>query len=192
MLFSILGMTGNSERKLFVTIDLEAMYQNLNTISLDVKTVREGVYRVLDKNHIKHTRNLQKILEHKEDFVNSSEFIGQKKSKYTSYLKELETMLEKLKKGEDDTLVKISSVNKRYGFEVSVKGLHADIEKSHLLSKHEQKLSKLNILKQEVVHNILTVKGRLEDLALKVDKVCFDNIVMLDAILKNFVDMTEF
>ena len=102
--FSILGISGNRERKLFVTIDLEAMYQKLNTLSLDVKTVREGVYRVLDKNHVKHTRNLQKILEHKADFVNSSEFVGRKKSKYTSYLKELETMLEKLKKVENDTI----------------------------------------------------------------------------------------
>jgi hypothetical protein len=190
--FSIRGIPGNRERKLFVTIDLEAMYEKLNSLSLDVKTVREGVYRVLDKNHVKHTGNLQKILEHKEDFVNSSEFIGRRKSKYASYLKQLETMLEKLKKVENDTLDKISSVNKRYGSDASIKGLHIDIEKSHILSKHEQKLSNLNIVKHEVVNNILIVKCRLEDLALKVDKVCFDNIVMLDAILKNFVDMTEF
>ena len=190
--FTIKGFSGNSDRKLYVSIDLEALYGKLGTLSLDVKTVREGVYRVLDKNQVKHTRNLQKILEHKADFVNSSEFIGRRKMKYAAYLKKLETMLEKLKLAEHGVVERISQINERYNSEVSIKGLHTDIEKTHLISKHEERLTNINIVKQDIVRNILMVKGKLEDLSLKVDKVCFDNIVMLDAILRNFVDMTEF
>jgi hypothetical protein len=190
--FTITGYSGNIERKLFISIDLESFYNKLDTVSIDVKTVREGVYRVLDKNQIKHTKNLQKILEHKADFVNSSQFIIKKKQKYTAYLKELEQMLHKLKNAEIDVLRKISNVNEQYNSEVSIKGLHTDIEKSHLISKHEETLTQINLVKQEVVRNILLVKQKLEDLSLKVDKVCFDNIVMLDSILRNFLDMTEF
>lgn len=190
--FTIRGSTGTHERKLFVTIDLEALYDKMNTVHMDVKTIREGVYRVLDKNQVKHTRNLQKILEHKADFVNSSEFVSKRKAKYTVYLKQLEIMLERLKKAEYSAIQSITNINQRYNSEASIKGLHTDIEKSHLIVKYEERLNNINIVKQDIVQNILAVKGRLEDLSLKVDKVCFDNIVMLDAILRNFVDMTEF
>lgn len=190
--FTILGYTGNTERKLFVTIDLESMYSKITTLAVDVKTIREGVYRVLDKNQVKHTRNLKKILEHKMDFVNSSEFVNKKKVRYASYLKRLEAMLSRLNATEIGVLEKIAAVNERYNSDVSIKGLHVDIEKTHLIAKHEEQLSNMNIVKQDVIRNILLVKSKLEDLSLKVDKVCFDNIVMLDAILRNFVDMTEF
>ena len=61
-----------------------------------------------------------------------------------------------------------------------------------LMTSYEEKLGKINSVKQDVVRNILLIKSKLENLSLKVDKVCFDNIVMLNAILQNFVDMTEF
>ncbi len=190
--FTIKGTFGNDDRKMFVSIDLESFYNKMGTISVDVKTVREGVYRVLDKNHVKHTRNLQKILDHRDAFINSSEFIGNKKIMYTTYLTELETMLETLLTSERNTIEKISNINNRYNSDVSIKGLHTDIEKTHLLSKYEKKLTSINVIKEDIIHNILMVKGKLENLSLNVDKVCFDNIVMLDAILRNFVDMTEF
>lgn len=191
--FTIRSNTGNTERKLFVTIDLESLYDSkLTTLATDVKTVREGIYRVLDKNHVKHTRNLQNILEHKKDFANSSEFVGKKKAKYSVYLQRLENMLQNLKSVEMATIENINDINERYKSDVSIKGLHTDIEKIHLITKHEQKLTDINVIKQDIIRNILLVKGKLEDLSLKVDKVCFDNIVMIDAILRNFVDMTEF
>ena len=101
-------------------------------------------------------------------------------------------MLSQLNATEIGVLEKIADVNERYNSDVSIKGLHVDIEKTHLIAKHEEQLSNMNIVKQDVIRNILLVKSKLEDLSLKVDKVCFDNIVMLDAILRNFVDMTEF
>ena len=190
--FAIKVSPGHDTRKLYVSIDLESFYSKIDTIPLDVKTVREGVYRVLDKNQIKHTKNLQKILEHKADFVNSSEFIGEKKMKFSIYLTDLETMLEKMRAAEYEVLENITQINAHYNSETSIKGLHSDIEKTHLLSKQEERLANINIIKQDITRNILIVKSKLEDLSLKVDKVCFDNIVMLDAILQNFVDMTEF
>jgi len=190
--FTIKNFFGKDERKLYVSINLEALYSKLSTVSLDVKTIREGVYRVLDKNQLKHTRNIQKILEHKTDFVSSSKFIRERKKKYTTYLKKLETMLEKLRESEINIIERIGQIHERYNSDASLKGLHTDIEKTHLVAKNEAKLGKINSVKQDVVRNILMIKSKLENLSLKVDKVCFDNIVMLNAILQNFVDMTEF
>ena len=190
--FIIREWRGNDERRLIVNLDLESLYDKLNTVSLDVRTVREGVYRVLDRNQVKHTLNLHKILQHKETFTSSSEFISGKKQKYVSYLGRLESMLGKLNTASLSTTDKITLINDQYESETSIKGLHKDIEKSHLIAKQEEELTNISAVKREVIRNILIVKGKIEDLSLKTDKVCFDNIIMLDAILKNFVDMTEF
>ena len=190
--FTTVGLSGSDDRKFFVSIDLESMYHKLNTLAIDVKTVRQGVYRVLDKNHVKHTRNLKKILEHKQDFVTSSDFITKRKGELTMYLGDLERMLAELTKAERETIDRVGQINVRYSSDASLKGLHTDIEKSHMLAKYETRLSDIGGVRDEVTRNIFLVKGKLEDLSLKVDKVCFDNIVMLDAILKNFLDMTEF
>ena len=163
----------------------------LHSQYIDIKTIREGIYRVLDKNQMKHTRNLQKIIEHKMDFVNSSGFIENQKNKYITYLKELETMLQQLNDSELSIRENIDSINQQYNSEASVKGLHRDIEKSHLLTGQEKRLDSLNAVKQEVTQYIIVIKGKLEDLSLRIDKICFDNIVMLNTILKNFMDMTE-
>ena len=160
-------------------------------MAIDIKTIREGIYRVLDKNQMKHTKNLQKIIENKMNFVNSSEFIENQKNKYVTYLTELEKMLKQLNESELSIRENIDSINQQYNSEASVKGLHSDIEKSHLLARHEKRVDSLNAVKQEVTHYIIIIKGKLEDLSLRVDKICFDNIVMLNTILKNFMDMTE-
>lgn len=189
--FIIRGPPGGAERKMFVSIDLEALYGKLGSVAIDIKTVREGIYKVLNKNQMKHTRNLQKILENKMDFVKSSEFIEKKKEKYTKYLNQLEELLEVLLKAERETREKVALVGEHYDTETSLKGLHTDIEKSHQVAKHEKELANISNVKQEVTKNLLNVKSKLEDLSLRVDNVCFDNLVMLDAILKNFVGMTE-
>ena len=60
---------GSDERKLMVTIDLETLYEKIDSVSIDIKTVKEGIYRVLDKNQGKHIRNIEKMLEKKNTLV---------------------------------------------------------------------------------------------------------------------------
>ena len=60
-----------------------------------------------------------------------------------------------------------------------------------MISKHEDELSRLNVVKQELISNILQVKTNYDNLSLKVDNICFNNIIMIDAILKNFVLLKE-
>jgi len=180
-----------SERKLFVSIDLESLYTKLSSVVTDIKTVRDGVYSILDKNQIKLTSNLEKVLEYKTDFVKSSEFIRTRKNQLSKYLKELETMLKDLKSSEVATIIKINQINQQYNSEISIKGIHTDIQKVHLLSVHEKRITDINIVKQDIIRNIILIKNKLEDLSLKVDKVCFDNIVMINTIIRNFIDLTE-
>ena len=45
-------LNGGSDMKLMVTIDMETLIKNINSVSQDIKTVREGVYKILVKNQL--------------------------------------------------------------------------------------------------------------------------------------------
>ena len=189
--FVIRNLRGPPEMKLMVSLDLETLYEKIDSVAIDIKTVREGVYNVLDKNQGKHIRNLQKILEQKNNLTAFSDVVLKKKTQYAVYLRHLEVLLANLGQSEKRNIEKLMEIEEKYGREASLKGLHTDIERTHQVSKYETELYRINTLKQEIIRNILMVKAKHENLALKVDVLVFDNIVMMDAILKNFIKLTE-
>ena len=182
---------GSDERKLMVTIDLETLYEKIDSVSIDIKTVREGIYRVLDKNQGKHIRNIQKMLENKNNIVTFSDLVSTKKAQYSKYLINLEQMLSDLTHAEKKNVEKLMQIEDKYSGEASLKSMHSDIEKTHQISKYENELSRINGVKQELIRNILLVKTKHENLSLRVDNIMFDNIIMIDAILKNFVKLSK-
>ena len=93
-------------------------------------------------------------------------------------------MLTTLCNSEKRLLDKMIEIEEKYNL-ISIKGIHTDIEKSHVLSKYETDLDKMNSTKQEIIKNIITMKSNREDTFLFADKLFFDNSVMMDTIIKN-------
>lgn len=190
--FNIMSMGCiNDERSLLVTFDIETFYSKADSLTEDIKTIREGIYKVLDKNQIKHTGNLYKILEYKTTLISGSESCLKKKKQYTEGIIKLEKMLLELGTAEDLVVSKLMEIDNKYNNDQSVKGIYMDIEKSHVRSKHESELTNINTVKQEIISNIMELKLKRETMSLKLDKIFFDNTVMIDAILKNFKLLTE-
>ena len=189
--FFIQNFEESTERRLMVSIDLETLYEKINSVSIDIKTVRDGIYRVLDKNQVKHVRNIEKMLEHKNKITLFSDLVTKKKNKYSIALERLENLLIDLVSSEKKIIEKITDLENRYFGQASLKGMHVDIDKSNQISKYENELSRINVIKQELIRNILNVKTKHENLALRVDNIVFDNIIMIDAILKNFVKLSK-
>jgi len=189
--FFIHSFGGSSDKRLMVTIDLETLYEKIDSVSIDIKTIREGIYRVLDKNQGKHIQNIHKLLEQKTVLTKFSNIVLRKKEQYSTYLKSLEQLLIDLTRAEKKIIDKLLEIEDKYSGQASLKGLHSDIEKTHQIGKYETELSRINSIKQELIRNILIVKSKHENLSLRVDNIVFDNIIMIDAILKNFVKLSE-
>lgn len=189
--FSIKNFKGSTERKIMVNIDIETLYEKINSLSIDIKTVIQGVYRILDKNQGKHINNLHKMLEQKNNLVNFSDTVSTKKIKYISYLDQLENLLTFVNKNEKDNIEKIREIEDHYSRDSSVKGIHNDIERTHQVAKYETELKKNNKVKQEILENILKIKAKHQNLSLSADNICFDNLVMIDTIIKNFISLSE-
>ena len=181
----------STDRRLMISIDLETLYEKINSVSDDIKTVRDGIYRVLDKNQGKHVKNIEKMLEQRNKIMSFSDIVMKKKNKYSIALDRLEILLNDLIIAEKKNIEKLTDLENKYSGQASLKGMHADIEKSNQVSKYEAELSRINLIKQELICNILNVKTKHENLALRVDNIVFDNIIMIDAILKNFVKLSK-
>jgi len=182
--YLIKNSVGKPQRRLMVVIDLETLYNKLDSIQLDIKTVREGIYKVLDKNQQSHSKTLRKMLEEKSDVSEFSDVVYKKKFEYTNYISKLELLLSQLCESEKKTVEKLVEVEEKYN-SVGIKGLHTDIERSHVMTKYETELEKINGVKQEIIKNILTLKTKCEDTFLFVDGLLFDNSIMMDAVFKN-------
>lgn len=186
--FSIKNYSTKENKRLMISMDLETFYTKLDTIAIDIKTVKNGIYKVLDKNQIKHSRNLTHMFEQNNNIISYSNTIYIKKEKYVEYILKLENMLEKLTISQKKVIEKLMILNEKYSVP-SLIGLHNDIERTHMTSKYESELDHINNVKEEILHTIITIKTKQENLMLKVDKILFDNSVMLDAIVQNMTSL---
>lgn len=172
-------------RKLYVSIDLKSLYEKIDTVSVDIVTVKDSIYKILNQNQIKHTRVLNSMLENKDKLVSYSEMIYKKKQYFENYLKELTTMLNKLNENENKLREEKNTISNKTG-EYGIKGIHTDIQHSHTLFKLEEKLKNVYDLKKELIEDISKTHLEQEHMTLEIDKILFDNSVMLNEMIRNF------
>ena len=182
-------LNGGEDMKLMITIDMESLIKSLTTVTNDVKTDRESIYKVLKKNQMKHIKVLEKMLEYKNTLSTNFINIKTKQKKFNSYIKSLESMFSVVEGRENTLLLQIEQANEKYSDSNS---LNQDIERSHVIGKINDELKKLSVVKQEIMRNLVIIKSKLENLSLRVDEICFDNIVMIDAITRNFEIFSKF
>ena len=184
-------MVRNNNLRLMVTIDLENFYTKIDSLSIDLKTVNDGLQAVLDKNQQRHTKSLNKMMEKRDTLLDFSSKILRKKEKYYANIYLLKESLDKLLDSEAELYEKIHSINETYEHNVGIKALHTDIEKSHIISRYKSELDKITNLKEEIINNIIILQTKYQNITLTVDKIWFDNIVMIDSIIKNFSELAQ-
>jgi len=189
--FIIKHYPSTSERKLYIYIDLKTLYTKLDTdISCDIKSIKDGIYRLLNQNQLKHSKILNEMLEQRVAIIQYSDIVYNKKETYILYIKEFEKLLETLNQSEQEFLNKINEI-KYTNTEYGIRGLQDDIKRSHILSKYDEELSKINKIKKETINNILLTRSKYDNITLKMDKILFDNSIMIHEISKNFAKLAE-
>jgi len=186
--FAIKKFVGKDCKKLYITADLELLYNKMDSLLLNMGTIRKGLYHVLDKNHFTHGRTFQRLLEEKNTIIEFSDKAYAKKVEYEKYINESGDMLTAINKSEKNILEQIYELNEKYN-NPSLKRLHNDIEKSHQLSELNNELTKIQKIKEDIVKTIFELTTKREDIMLTVDKIMFDNNVMVECVLRNFSDL---
>jgi len=173
-----------NSRKLYITMDLKLFYEKIDTLLEDIKILKNSIYKILNQNQLKHTKLLYDMLQNKDKLIHYSGLISKKKQYYDTYINQLETMLKKLNENELELNKERILQNKKN--EQGLRGIHSDIEKSHILYKIDEKLEKLIGLRHELTEDIVKTRNDQEILILETDKILYDNSVMLNEIIKNF------
>ena len=189
--YLIKHFSGEDKNKMFVLVDIETLYNKLETIQMDLKSVREGIYRVLDKNQVSHTRTLQKLLDERRDVLSFSDHISKKKEVYSAYIAQLEDILSKLSAVEKAKITKLVELDGKND-DGGIKGLHSDIQRSHMVNTYQTELEKIGEIKHDLIKNLFALTSKREDMFLFVDKLLFDNSVMVDAVIKNMSKATQY
>jgi hypothetical protein len=117
------------------------------------------------------------MLTNKDKLIQYSNMICKKKEYYENYIKELENMLEKLNESERQLNVDKKNM---YNKNIAKGGIQSDIENSHIIFKIDEKIENLIELRRELTDDILNTRYEQEKTILEIDKILYDNSVMLN------------
>jgi outer membrane murein-binding lipoprotein Lpp len=188
--YSIKNYQETDQRKIYVSLDLETLYSKIDTLHNDIKSIKNGIYKVLEQNQLKNAKILNNILEKKDTITLYSNSIYTKKNELNSYLNQLENMLKKINENEFEILEKIKLIDDKYK-DSRLDGLQNDIDRTREISMYEKKLDHINNVKQELIKEIIILKIKQENMILLIDKILFDNSVMMNTIINNFTVLSK-
>ena len=181
-LYQVKEYEGDEIRVIHVMIDLENLYESINTVSSDISTIRRGVYNIFDKNQRKQMGSFNQLMSQEQSILSFMQNFNIKKNQYEEYLQKLYSMNDTVNQSEKELKEKINDIRENNSIQG---GIQADIQTSHSISKYETELTNLKSTKHKIIKNIFNIRNKLDDMILHTDKVFFDNIVMLDTIIKN-------
>jgi hypothetical protein len=72
-----------------------------------------------------------------------------------------------------------------------LQGLHNDIDKSHHISKLNDELTSVRKIKEDILNTLFELKTKKDNAVLSIDRIMFDNSVMLDSIFRNVTALGE-
>lgn len=190
--FMIYDFPKSENQQLLIYVDLKTFYAKLESVTDDIVIMKDGIHRLLDQNQLKHSKLLSEMLEQRIAILQVSDIVSKKKGELHIFIKEFEECLKKINNSEKELLDKVQEIKTTYTDMSSVKGIHYDIEKSHMLAHYDKEIKNVSKIKQEIIDNIIDLRSKYENITLKMDRILFDNSVMINEISKNFSKLTEF
>ena len=163
-------VSNQTDRRLYINVDLELLYKKMNdSLLLNIKDMRYGIMRILNKNYSSHERKLRSLLENGDMLLDRTRKAHDMKEKYDSYLQNLQNILKTNNESENRVINKMKNNNSRGPVG---RGL-------------VKELSAIQKTKEDIFSTIDELNAKRETSVLLLDKIMFDNVVMLDAILRN-------
>ena len=186
-LFNIKLFPEISERVLYVTLDLELLYNSNDNLNSDLKQISNGINKILDKNYKFHIQNLQTLLTTKENIVKLVNIAISKKQDNNLYIDEFVKLFRVMNDNELQIKNQIQDLKQE-----KQSSIYSDIEFSHTKHRFDKELSKCQKVKNEVLTQITQLKSENSNISLTMDKILFDNIILLDQVFKNLEILDKF
>jgi len=164
----------------YIAVNFNIFYDKANVIEPEITRIYRGIWKVLNNNQEKHTRNIQEIIERRGTIVEQSRRLLKRKQDYLDYIDKYTTLLENLESNRTSLSKELDELK------MADDEIHSDLKRVHYKQKVEKKIHKLDKTKKEVASILEELNTKNQDLTLTIDTILFDNIIMLDKIFKNF------
>jgi hypothetical protein len=171
----------SEERHLYITIDLEVFYENSKILLDDLDELQNGVRAILDKNQQVQTKHLEVMLTKQQELIKILEQFTQQKQKIRFELqrfKELFTIVENAITSHVERINEITAI---------IPQTSGSKQDELIKNKHSIyiKLTQLYNKKEEIAKSIIFYRKNEHHISLNIDRILFDNNIMLDKIFKN-------
>ncbi len=177
------------EIKMYISIDLENFYSKIKSVSFDIAQLKENIFKLLNKNQIKHEKILNDLYEQKNTILSISTNVCRKKVELDNCIDQLQVLLNNLIIKEKDILKNHLEFKNKEKYEN--KNLNFDIERSHIENNYYKSLENIINTKEEILNEIIKLKIYKEHLILNIDRILFDNSVMLNNINNNLIKLSK-
>lgn len=174
-------------KKLYIVVDLETFYQKNEEILENITSVRNGVYKILEKNWGNHTTIMRKMIENKRDIIMIPQKAQEKKQQYEMLINRLEKALKIIQKIYSDLRESFIRFDTQ-----KTDGISNDVQNTYKKDQIKKEMEKLHELQTDASKNILYLRDKREDAIIDIDKIMFDNTIMFDQMIKNFALLKKF
>lgn len=181
VLYKIMDSTPKKMPVLYVVADFATFYDKIKTVGNEIQQLYTGIYKVLNHNQSKHTRNMQRIIENRENVLDSAGYVGDTKKRYSEYIDKYTHLLHQLYDHEQRLHEELDQFKVRQEDDLRV-----DMKRVHHKQAIEKKLTKSKTTKRDLLNTLKELHEKNQHLTLVTDNILFNNIVMLDKIFKNF------
>ena len=168
--------------RIMPTLDIETLYNNLNSLTNDIHIVHSSIINTLTTNHSNNNELFTKVidkLKHIPQNKSINEFIEETKT----YLKNYEDMLQNLIEAEKTAEQKLKETSNNNN--LGIKGLHNDIQDAQKQQKHIDTLQKIRDLQSEILNEMQQIKSKQERVLLNLDDLYYCNTIMANAMILN-------
>lgn len=174
----------DNQRTFEVVAELEYFYEKSSVISIDIESIRKGLYSVLDKNQKVNTENLEKLSQMLFSVKPMVYQLAKHKTEYNSILAKYKNLLKNMYEFEAKTAEDLQDLHlKRQN------NYFNDAQFIHQKAALENKLQSCRSVRKNIFKNMSEVQGLMDNLYLTLDRTEFDSSVMIGRIFKNFNDL---
>lgn len=174
------------EKNFLVVFDLNVFYDNIDTIVGDLSQVSRGINKILDKNQLRHIKDIELLNSKGVQITSNITRIARLRMNISKRITEYQTLLEKIIENEKSIYTQLYRIENGQGG-----GIGSDMNSLHTKNKLYKDIEKIHGIKEELMSNISRLQIKESDIVLKIDNILFDNTMMLNRIFKNINELNN-
>jgi len=174
-------------QKLMIMVSIDNIYNKPDKVVKDLLILEKGIFDNLQYNQNKQVQNIHSLINHNKQIFTYWNNILNKRSKYQSYLQQIQSLMESVSVSKHNVNTKINQIKERRSKNKSIgRGWNQDVEEINELGYLNSKLSRVIHTERELQDNYITIWRDYQNVMLESDRLLFDSSVILVNMINNF------